>query len=111
MTATINTSQRRNSQQKTHKVLDAKFVSSCFNCPSNARPHLSLLFASSGVSVKTLDNVKPGPIGQPSLKHTKQDTTSYTTVIYINFTYHSVHSVKLSFTYLPPQPICHHQTT
>lgn len=44
----------------TYKVLEAKFVSSCFNCPSRARPHLSLLFAKSGVSAKTFESVKPG---------------------------------------------------
>lgn len=48
-------------------MLDAKLVSSCFNCPSRARPHLSLLLASRGVSVKTLLKVKPGPMGHPSL--------------------------------------------
>lgn len=45
---------------RTYNVLDAKLVSSCFNCPSKASPHLSLLLASNGVSVNTLDNVKPG---------------------------------------------------
>lgn len=51
----------------TYNVLDAKLVSSCFNCPSKARPHLSLLLARRGVSVNTLLNVNPGPMGQPSL--------------------------------------------
>lgn len=51
----------------TYKVLDAKLVSSCFNCPSKARPHLSLLLARRGVRVNTLLKVKPGPMGQPSL--------------------------------------------
>lgn len=52
----------------TYNVLDAKFVSSCFNWPSNAKPHLSLLFASNGVSSNTLDNVKPGWTVFPSLQ-------------------------------------------
>lgn len=51
----------------TYNVLDAKLVSSCFNCPSNARPHLSLLLARRGVKVNTLLKVNPGPMGQPSL--------------------------------------------
>lgn len=46
--------------QFTYKVLDAKFVSSCFNCPSRASPHLSLLFTNNGVKVKTFERVKPG---------------------------------------------------
>lgn len=51
----------------TYSVLDARLVSSCFNCPSNARPHLSLLLARRGVRVNTLLKVNPGPMGQPSL--------------------------------------------
>lgn len=51
----------------TYNVLDAKFVSSCFSWPSNASPHLSLLFASNGVISKTLDSVKPGWMVLPSL--------------------------------------------
>lgn len=51
----------------TYNVLDAKFVSSCFNWPSSARPHLSLLFANKGVSVKTFESVKPGWTELPSL--------------------------------------------
>lgn len=51
----------------TYSVLDARFVSSCLSWPSSARPHLSLLFANSGVSVNTLDNVKPGATLHPSL--------------------------------------------
>ncbi len=31
-------------------VDEAKFVSSCFNFPSNAKPLLSLLFAKSGIN-------------------------------------------------------------
>lgn len=50
-----------------HNVLEAKLVSSCFNCPSNASPHLSLLFASNGVSSNTLESVKPGCMVLPSL--------------------------------------------
>lgn len=44
-------------------VLDAKFVSSCFNCPSKARPRLFLLFNKFGLTLNTFDNVKPGPTG------------------------------------------------
>lgn len=44
-------------------VLDAKFVSSCFNCPSNAKPRLFLLLFNNGLTLNTLDNVKPGPTG------------------------------------------------
>ena len=52
-----------------HTYMDdeAKLVSSCFNCPSRARPLLSLLLARSGVRCITLDKVKPGPTGHPSL--------------------------------------------
>lgn len=60
----INSSRRK---QVTYKVLDAKFVSSCFNCPSKARPHLSLLLANNGVKVNTFDRVKPGCTWHPSL--------------------------------------------
>ncbi len=52
----------------THRVEEARFVSSCLSCPSSARPHLSLLLASSGVSVYTLFRVEPEPNGKPSLK-------------------------------------------
>lgn len=52
----------------TYNVLEARFVSSCFNCPSRANPHLSLLLASSGVIMKTLLSVNPGPMGHPSLQ-------------------------------------------
>ena len=55
----------------TYNVLDAKFVSSCFNWPSSARPHLSLLFAKRGVNVKTFESVKPGWTWQPSLRLSK----------------------------------------
>jgi hypothetical protein len=51
----------------TYNVLEAKFVSSCFNWPSRASPHLSLLLANNGMRVNTLDRVKPGPMGHPSL--------------------------------------------
>lgn len=51
----------------TYKVLDARLVSSCFNWPSSARPHLSLLLANKGVNENTLDNVKPGCTWHPSL--------------------------------------------
>ena len=51
----------------THNEEEARFVSSCFSCPSNAKPLLSLLYASSGVRCNTLDKVNPGPTGQPSL--------------------------------------------
>ena len=51
----------------TYKVLDAKFVSSCFNWPSSAKPHLSLLFANRGVNVKTFESVNPGCTWHPSL--------------------------------------------
>lgn len=52
----------------THIVDDARFVSSCFSCPSSARPLLSLLFANSGRTVYTFESVKPGPTGQPALE-------------------------------------------
>lgn len=60
---------RKNTSQKanTHNVLEARLVSSCLSWPSSARPHLSLLLASSGVSVNTLDSVKPGATWHPSL--------------------------------------------
>jgi hypothetical protein len=38
------------------------------SCPSRARPHLSLLLASKGVSMYTLFRVEPEPNGKPSLK-------------------------------------------
>lgn len=41
-------------------VLEAKLVSSCFSCPSRARPLFSLLLLSVGVSVYTLQNVELG---------------------------------------------------
>ncbi|CAB0006902.1 unnamed protein product, partial [Nesidiocoris tenuis] len=46
---------RRRTGCTTHKVEDAKFVSSCLSWPSSASPHLSLLLAKSGVSENTLD--------------------------------------------------------
>lgn len=51
----------------TYSVLEARLVSSCFSCPSSARPHLSLLLASSGVSVNTFESVNPGATWHPSL--------------------------------------------
>lgn len=48
-------------------VDEAKFVSSCFNCPSRAKPRLSLLFDRVGFTVYTFDRVNPGPTGQPAL--------------------------------------------
>lgn len=74
-----------------YNVLEARFVSSCFNCPSRASPHLSLLSNdsneqlnkrkrshdnsvlpfSNGVKVKTFDNVKPGWTWHPSLQRWK----------------------------------------
>ncbi len=59
----------------TYMVEDAKFVSSCFNWPSKAKPRLSLLFDNVGLTVYTFDNVKPGPTGQPALQYEKK--TSY----------------------------------
>ena len=59
----------------TYSVLEARLVSSCLSWPSSASPHLSLLLASSGVTVNTLLSVNPGPTGQPSL-----DTTHTVTV-------------------------------
>ena len=50
------------------KVDEAKLVSSCFNCPSNANPNLSLLLARSGVREYILERLNPGPIGQDSLE-------------------------------------------
>jgi len=64
---TVNESFRCERAQ-TYNVLEARFVSSCFNCPSRANPHLSLLLASSGVIVNTLLSVNPGPMGHPSLQ-------------------------------------------
>lgn len=52
----------------THIVEDARFVSSCFSCPSSARPLLSLLLANSGRTVYTFESVNPGPTGQPALE-------------------------------------------
>lgn len=60
----------------TYSVLEAKLVSSCFNCPSNARPHLSLLLARRGVRVNTLLKVNPGPMGQPSLPDRTANNTN-----------------------------------
>lgn len=51
----------------TYSVLEARLVSSCLSWPSRAKPHLSLLFARSGVTMYILLCVNPGPIGQPSL--------------------------------------------
>lgn len=56
----------------TYNVLDARFVSSCFNWPSRARPHLSLLLANNGVSWNTFDKVKPGWTWHPSLLDRKR---------------------------------------
>ena len=50
----------------THKVLEAKFVSSCLSWPSRASPRLSLLLLRSGERRKTLDKLNPGPTGHPS---------------------------------------------
>lgn len=58
----------------TYRVLEAKLVSSCFNWPSKASPHLSLLFASRGVKENTLLKVNPGPTGQPSLYSRKSSS-------------------------------------
>lgn len=44
-------------------VLDARLLSSCFNCPSSANPRLSLLYFNNGCTVNTLLSVKPGPTG------------------------------------------------
>lgn len=44
----------------TYMVLEAKLVSSCFSCPSRARPLFSRLLHSVGVSVYTLQNVELG---------------------------------------------------
>lgn len=63
--------EKRNRVQVTYKVLEARFVSSCFNCPSRAKPHLSLLLARRGVITNTLLKVKPGPMGHPSLGREK----------------------------------------
>lgn len=46
-----------------YNVLDARFVSSCFNCPSSAKPRWYLLFFNNGLVLNTLLNVKPGPTG------------------------------------------------
>ena len=42
--------QRWRKTRETYMVEEAKFVSSCFNFPSNAKPRLSLLLAKRGVS-------------------------------------------------------------
>jgi hypothetical protein len=52
----------------THIVDDSRFVSSCFSCPSSARPLLSLLLANSGRTVYTFESVNPGATGQPALE-------------------------------------------
>lgn len=46
-----------------YNVLDAKFVSSCFSCPSRASPRWNLLFFNNGRTLKTLLRVKPGATG------------------------------------------------
>ena len=53
---------------ETYIVDEAKFVSSCFNFPSKAKPRLSLLFARSGVNEYTFVRFEQGVIGNPSLK-------------------------------------------
>lgn len=58
-------------------VEEARFVSSCFNCPSNARPLLSLLFDNNGHKQYTFDNVAPGPTGKPSLKIREMKNKTY----------------------------------
>ena len=62
---------KRYDNGNTHSVEEARFVSSCLSCPSRASPHLSLLLASSGVSMYTLFRVEPEPSGKPSLKEMK----------------------------------------
>lgn len=52
---------------------EARLVSSCLSCPSNASPLFSLLLAKSGVKLYTLDKVNPGPTGHPSLQ-TKRES-------------------------------------
>lgn len=69
----------------THIVEDARFVSSCFSCPSNARPLLSLLLANSGRTVYTFESVNPGPTGQPALEPM---STLYTICYIIPQTHH-----------------------
>jgi hypothetical protein len=53
---------------KSYIVDEAKFVSSCFNFPSNAKPLLSLLFAKSGINEYTFVKFEHGVMGKPSLK-------------------------------------------
>lgn len=69
----------------THIVEDARFVSSCFSCPSSARPLLSLLLANSGRTVYTFESVNPGPTGQPALQPM---LTLYTTCYITPQTHH-----------------------
>lgn len=78
----------------THIVDDARFVSSCFSCPSSARPLLSLLLANSGRTVYTFESVNPGPTGQPALESM---STFYTTCYITPQTYHQ-NSVTKSVT-------------
>lgn len=89
MTKNVNHNRLSTYYTNTYKVLDAKFVSSCFNCPSKAKPHLSLLLANRGVKTKTLLTVKPGPIGHPSLQKNLHDkfniATEWTLVIEFHF--------------------------
>lgn len=59
----------------TYMVLEAKLVSSCFSCPSRARPLFSLLLLSVGVSVYTLQNVELGDTWSLQMAKTK-DTES-----------------------------------
>jgi hypothetical protein len=75
----------------THIVDDARFVSSCFSCPSSARPLLSLLLANSGRTVYTFESVKPGPTGQPALEST---STLYITCHITPQTYHQNSVIK-----------------
>lgn len=63
-----NCSLTQNIEKKSYIVDEAKFVSSCFNFPSNANPLLSLLFANNGVNEYTFVKVEHGVIGNPSLK-------------------------------------------
>lgn len=50
----------------THMVDEARFVSSCFSCPSSANPRFDLLLARRGLRKYTLERVKPADTGHPS---------------------------------------------
>lgn len=61
----------------THRVVEAKLLSSRFNWPSKATPRRSLLFCSNGVKYMVFCKLEPGWIGQPSLVSTDATVLRY----------------------------------